>query len=218
MSDNNNNNNNNNASSQKSDEPLSSSTPASQQQQQQQQQKATFHDVWRTLYAHSMQLVDKNNNNKTTRDHEKAVLSVLNTIIKLVFGLDETKKSFVVSYGHGGLHLIVSLLTTTTTTTEDYDLVLAGVKAIRCCVIRNAVGRSRCRSDGVLDWIETVLSNLVVVVSNQQDAPQPPLSTVVEETLTTLAAVCLGDDLNALQASHVVALSIVYGLSLSLFC
>jgi len=77
---------------------------------------------------------------------------------------------------------------------------MAALKAIKTCVIRNPAGRSRCRSAGILTFINSVLE-LSTCSKEEQDGDGVTNAILAEEAFTTLAASCLGDDLNALEAS-----------------
>jgi tetratricopeptide (TPR) repeat protein len=124
--------------------------------------------------------------------------SILESLTTLMSGLDEPKKSVAVSYG--ALVLAVEAIRkldrnlddTGRTRTCDSMNVIVGLKAVKSCVVRNPKGRAKCRQEGVFGVLSSILFNAHAVDTDMQ---------ILEETYTTLAAVCLGDDLNALQAA-----------------
>ena len=71
------------------------------------------------------------------------------------------------------------------------------LKAIRSCVVRNPSGRARCREAKVLQCLEEMLTGGVAGFSEDRKSAL----LLVEDIITTIAAVCLGDDINALQAA-----------------
>jgi len=136
----------------------------------------------------------------------------MESIIKLTFGLDGDKKAQVVAHGDGALELIVGLARSTgvlssspsTPSTDagtatddekrrqhDVSVVFASVRAIKSCVVRNPAGRWRCRSAGVFGLMGDALDRFMV--AGNED--------LVDEVFTAMAAMCLGNDLNALQGS-----------------
>ncbi len=129
------------------------------------------------------------------------IVVTLETIMKLIFGLDGEKKSKVVLYGGGALELIVALvrrsnaLNKNSDDTEAQKIILSALKAIKTCVLRNPAGRSRCRSSGALDMVFQVLETHMIAGGNVG---------LIDETFTTLAAMCLGNDLNALQVRYLI--------------
>ena len=156
-----------------------SSNENEQQQQQQQQQQQ------------SKQLQQK-------------ILITLNTITKLTFGLDGTKKSQMVLHGAGVLELIIALVKRANTDTKkkaanDNNGLLKQIQsgalnAIKTYVLCNPAGRSRCQLAGVLSFLSNVLNS-------KNESTTGSKTGLAEEAYTTLLALCLGDDLNALQAS-----------------
>ena len=70
------------------------------------------------------------------------------------------------------------------------------MKAIKSCVVRNPSGRCRCRSSGVFGLLGDMLNQQLLIEKEETNEKNAVL---LEEIFTTLAAVCLGDDLNALQ-------------------
>ena len=128
----------------------------------------------------------------------------LTSMTQILFGLDPNQKSKVVTHGSGALELIVKLMNISQVLEQKgasqqqqpspevcKSIILSSLKAIKTCVVRNPVGRSRCRSANVLPLLQTILVRYL----------HPGEEAMVEEALTTLAATCLGDDLNALQVS-----------------
>lgn len=133
---------------------------------------------------------------------DQRIMITLETITKLIFGSDGEKKSRVVLYAGGALELIVALVKRSgvldVKKINDYGndkadmskkIILSALKSIKTCVLRNPAGRARCRSSGALGMISKVFKLFMM----EQHA------IIVEEAFTTLAAMCLGDDLNALE-------------------
>mmetsp|Transcript_6790 Transcript_6790/g.9744 ORF Transcript_6790/g.9744 Transcript_6790/m.9744 type:complete len:375 (+) Transcript_6790:78-1202(+) len=138
------------------------------------------------------------------KKRDQRILITLETITKLIFGSDGKKKARVVLYAGGALELIVALVKRSgVLNVKNIDnngsdqaemskkIILSALKSIKTCVLRNPAGRARCRSSGALGMI----SNVFELCMMEQHA------TIVEEAFTTLAAMSLGDDLNALEAS-----------------
>jgi hypothetical protein len=131
----------------------------------------------------------------------KRIIITLDVVTKMIFGQDQANKAQLVLYGGGALELLVDLvrrsevLDTTSCKSllddQERTLLLTAVKGIKICVLRNAPGRARVRISGALD----TLSGSVNLCFQQQQND----ALLMEEILTTCAAVCLGDDLNALQ-------------------
>jgi hypothetical protein len=131
----------------------------------------------------------------------KRIIITLDVVTKLIFGQDQANKAQLVLYGGGALELMVDLvrrsevLDTTRSTSllddQERTLLLTAVKGIKICVLRNAPGRARVRISGALN---TLLNSVNLCFQQQQND-----ALLMEEILTTCAAVCLGDDLNALQ-------------------
>jgi hypothetical protein len=139
--------------------------------------------------------------NKQQQQHQKKIIITINTIAKLIFGLDKKQKTRVVLHGEGALELIMALVNQ-----SDHDqatlVQTSALKAIKTCVLRNPAGRSRCRSAGVLTYINAVLQQSLNLDDNgNTNANASTDVTLAEEAFTTLAALSLGDDLNALEAS-----------------
>ena len=136
------------------------------------------------------------------KKRDQRILITLETITKLIFGSDGKKKARVVLYADGALELIVALVKRSgVLNVKNIDnngsdqaemskkIILSALKSIKTCVLRNPAGRARCRSSGALGMI----SNVFELCMMEQHA------TIVEEAFTTLAAMSLGDDLNALE-------------------
>jgi len=155
-------------------------------------------ELYTKFYSQAYRLATSPEANETNDDiqkHNQRILTTLATITKFVFGLDVTKKSSVVLHAAGALELIIALVQSSNTIGDDAmskTIKMGALKAIKTCVVRNPAGRSRCRSAGVLTFINDVFDTMMLDDTN---------AVLVEEAFTTLAAVCLGDDLNALQAS-----------------
>lgn len=130
----------------------------------------------------------------------KRINITLDVVNKLIFGQDQENKAQLVLYGGGALELLVDLVrrsevldSTSLLDDQERTLLLTAVKGIKICVLRNAPGRARVRISGALD---TLLDSVNLCLQHQQND-----ALLMEEILTTCAAVCLGDDLNALQVS-----------------
>jgi hypothetical protein len=147
-----------------------------------------FEKLWCSFTDHAIKVanepIDSNN-------YHQKVVGILDTLQKLIFGVDEGRKAIAVR--NGALELIIQL---SNTLSQSGDVAMGALKATKCCVVKNPIGRSYCRSAGTMKWLKETLQPLV----KTQDVLKVKL---VEECLTTLAAICLGDDLNALQVrSH----------------
>ena len=151
-----------------------------------------FKILWNTFRDKAIKVADEPND--TNVYHDK-VISLLDTLQKLIFGLDEGRKTIAVK--NGALELIVKL---SDTLPSSDRVVMSALKATKSCVIKNPTGRQYCRSAGTLKWMKTTLQTSVA----QRDVSKAAL---VEENITTLAAICLGDDLNALQVSSNAGIS-----------
>jgi len=164
---------------------------------------ASRFEMFVKFYSQAYALATSNTEANTIKDEDKEdhqrILITLDTISKLVFGLDEKNKSKFVLHGAGALELVIALVRKSEAKAENSEdecesqttIQIAALKAIKTCVLRNSAGRSRCRSAGVLLWLTQVL----------ETALKHNNALLAEEAFTTLAATCLGDDLNALQAS-----------------
>lgn len=141
------------------------------------------------------------------KTHNQKVLIMLDTLTKLIFGLDEKKKAQVVSHGGGTLELVMTLFKSASITETDSEtdkiemskIQMSALKVIKTCAIRNPAGRRRARTAGVFDFIKDVLDTTVV----KSELDSNSTVSLAEEAFTTLAALCLGDDLNALDASTI---------------
>lgn len=156
------------------------------------------------LYQKACVLAAARNQSETSSgDLIPEITMTMEILTKLVFGQDQDNKAKLVLYGGGALELIVGLVersqiilnaTQDTKINEDQrKLLMAAIKAIKICVLRNPPGRARARISGasetLLDIIKLTLSCI------HKDA------VLMDEALTAYAAVCLGDDLNALQVN-----------------
>ena len=173
-----------------------------------------FSHQWTLLQEGAREVIAESPNNPAH------VQLILNRLTALLFGLDESLKQKATN----SLDLIIQLVhssigtctpTTITTVTdknssnantntntsstitndphpESKPISLAALKAIKSCVIRNPVGRNACRAAGVFEFLQSTL----------QHHSQDPI--LLEEAMTTLAAMCLSNDLNALQVSSVI--------------
>lgn len=114
-------------------------------------------------------------------------LKWLETIHKLLFGQVEDKKAYATRYEMGVLELILKVRNKCGSQ-PDEDVLLATLKALKSCVVKNPAGRFRCRRAQVMAFLESVLKEC----SSQK---------LAEEALTILAAICMNDGLNSWQAS-----------------
>jgi len=146
--------------------------------------KETFNNLWIEFYnkASSFTAVEK-----SSVQNKKQILNVLDTFQKMIFGVDENSKRFAVNHGNGGLELILNL----TRNRIDADLMVAALKALKCCVIGNRAGKMRCRHAGVFEYITLVL----------KEGCKDENELIAEEAVTTFAAMCMGETLNAVQGS-----------------
>ena len=172
---------------------------------------AGFAKLWKSLYDPALALSNVKltpNDDTDTSLHSQRVVAILQAMCKLNFGVDEGKKSIAIVYGEGCLELTLKLVSTARVgypsfvgDETDSDAVgmsqqqheavwRSGLKMVKCSVIRCRVGRARCRTAGVFGFIKRLL---------QMHLDQDNAASLVEECMTTLAAICLGDDLNALQ-------------------
>jgi hypothetical protein len=171
---------------------------------------ADFEHHWKRLHNKACEVIASPTDDTVNR--------MLGSLTALLFGLDESLKQKAT----GALHLIIQLVTslnnsnnnnnthdddgdkkasqdTTDDRILDHDVVpvpvrsesitMAALKAIKSCVIRNPIGRNQCRAAGVFGFIQQTL------IQYSQHI------VVVEEAMTTLAAMSLSNDLNALQVS-----------------
>mmetsp|Transcript_39079 Transcript_39079/g.79685 ORF Transcript_39079/g.79685 Transcript_39079/m.79685 type:complete len:365 (-) Transcript_39079:130-1224(-) len=168
----------------------------------------TFSQLWSALYAEALKVAEIGKASPTSSSdpkHKQKVVVVLEKVCNTVFGLGTENKAAIISHGDGTLELIVSLVSSTDALSDkkaatgdkqtgsegqlDNKILVMAMKAVRTCVVRNPVGRLRSRSAGVF----LLLKDTLVGFSDDVH--------LVEESMTTLAAVCLGDDLNTLQGS-----------------
>jgi hypothetical protein len=142
--------------------------------------KDFIHD-WKLFREKALEVASQESVNK-----EEEVQSLLDRLTQLLFGLDESSKAKAT----GALELIVTMMKSLQVVVSD-SIVLSALKAIKSCVIRNSIGRRRCRSAGIFEWLKD--SDV-----SSADSANPVL---VEEAMTALAAMCLSDDLNSLQGA-----------------
>jgi len=170
---------------------------------------AGFAKLWKSLYDPSLALSNTLlSQDDSLAQHRQQVMHMLQAMSKIIFGVDEGKKSIAIVYGLGCLELCMKLVASaqvgylegeTNDTTilqfshEGEAVWRSGLKVVKCSVIKCKVGRARCRKARVFDFIKTLLEIFLEYDDNRHAA------SLVEECMTTLAAICLGDDLNALQ-------------------
>ena len=166
----------------------------------------------------------KSNQNDIQKVYQR-ILITLDTITKLLFGLSPTRKAQVVVHGGGAIELIVGLVRVSNVL-QSMDaiplakpIILSSLKAIKIAVLRNPAGRCRCRSADIFVYLSDILKALLNNNSSNKDAEDGML---IEHVFTTLAAICLGDDLNALQVRLLVlslinAMIIIFNVAKSSF-
>ncbi len=169
---------------------------------------AKFYDQACTLLSATEEKLlggdSKVENAEITKLHQRIMIA-LDTITKLTFGLGETKKAQVVVHGNGTIELIVGLVRSSQVlndvkmTSLSKPLILSSLKALKTCVLRNPAGRCRCRTAGVFSFLKDILNIIQGKSDTQKENAENKL--LVEQLYTTLAAICLGDDLNAFQVS-----------------
>jgi len=93
------------------------------------------------------------------------------------------------------------LLEDTTSTALAKPIVLSSLKAIKTSVLCNVEARCRYRSAGVFSYLKDILD--VILKGGEQEENDAEDKMLVEQVFTTLAAICLGDDLNALQVRKI---------------
>ena len=159
-----------------------------------------FSHQWTLLQEGAREVIAESPNNPAH------VQLMLNHLTALLFGLDESLKQKATNSLDLIIQLVQSSIGTITTVTdsnssnantnnphpESESISLAALKAIKSCVIRNPVGRNACRAAGVFEFLQSTLRHHF----------QDPI--LLEEAMTTLAAMCLSNDLNALQVSSVI--------------
>jgi hypothetical protein len=163
-----------------------------------------FEAHWKVLHRKALEVIASPTEDRVNR--------MLCGLTALLFGLDESVKQKAA----GALHLIIQLVNSLSNNSsknqhdnDDNDkhqastsdktdhvfvvpsesITMAALKAIKSCVIRNPIGRNQCRAAGVFGFIQKTLIQYAQQI------------VVVEEAMTTLAAMCLSNDLNALQVS-----------------
>eukprot|EP00557_Chaetoceros_sp_GSL56_P009169 CAMPEP_0176495152 /NCGR_PEP_ID=MMETSP0200_2-20121128/10496_1 /TAXON_ID=947934 /ORGANISM="Chaetoceros sp., Strain GSL56" /LENGTH=371 /DNA_ID=CAMNT_0017892995 /DNA_START=42 /DNA_END=1160 /DNA_ORIENTATION=- len=165
-------------------------------------------DLYNKIYTEALRIVAAPGTKDDDKLNQKITI-ILDTITKLIFGSDASMKAKLVLHGAGTLELIIELVQMPSVCKSD-DKTLKGIqmsalKAVKTCVLRNPAGRSRCRSAQVYKFLGKVLLD-DDDDDDDDDTTNSKLSTnalLTEEAFTTLAATCLGDDLNALEASTI---------------
>jgi hypothetical protein len=176
---------------------------ADPKQSAQAQAPPTSHlELYNNFYTQALRLVAAPGNDDNDEKLNQNIIVTLDTLTKLIFGSDASMKAKIVLHGAGALELIMELVQMPSVAKGDsktlQGIQLSALKAVKTCVLRNPAGRSRCRSAQVYKFLHKVLED---GASNSQSSPD--VSLLTEEALTTLAATCLGDDLNALEASFI---------------
>jgi len=83
--------------------------------------------------------------------------------------------------------------------TEQHErLIMCTLKAIKTCVIRNPSGRRMCNSTLAFDVLENIFCHYQKRIDSNGTDADVTAAIAVEEALTTLAAMCISDDLNSL--------------------
>lgn len=171
-----------------------------------------FAKLWKSLYDPAVALSSQQIELEgvALAQHQRDVVKVLQSMASVIFGADESKKTIAICYQDGCLQLCMNLVisaqvgyksesdgraaTTKTEQAENNEAVwTSALKVVKCSVIKCNVGRQKCRTAGVFDFIGALLQTYLTAPNKKMAA------LLVEECMTTLAAVCLGDDLNALQ-------------------
>lgn len=163
-------------------------------------QNSDFLKHYAPLYTKAQALVNDLAESNSTPSEEALVKNttsstqMITTFQRILFGLDEKLKSEAVVHGKGTLEIILALATSKYVDSKDEKLKVETLKAIKCCVVRCAAGRNRCRAAGVFPYLKTLL---------EKDYEN---ETITDQALTLLAAVSLNNDLNTLQVRliHVV--------------
>ncbi len=143
--------------------------------------------LWIKFSEQAWKFIDDKSELEDDKLSQKIIVT-LETVTRVLFGLDSEDKCWNISYGRGTLEMIVALYNKSKQHDKKVDL--CTLKAFKTCVIRNARGRSRCRSAGVFNILRSILELYIKKEKNPE---------IAEEGLTTLAAVCMGDDLNGLK-------------------
>lgn len=153
------------------------------------EKESDFVAIWGEFYDKAVASVTSYKDEPEDIQRQQA-LKLLNNFHRSIFALDQEKKSAAVNYGGGGLELILSIVSTINAR-NDEQVIIAVLKSLRSCVVNNPIGRSRCRRAGVFDYVGDIMEACL----------EGEKKKVTEEVLTTFAAMCLGDDLNALQGA-----------------
>jgi tetratricopeptide (TPR) repeat protein len=171
-----------------------------------------FCQLWKSLYEPATVLASHNVKEDDLKLellelHRENVVAILSGMTKIVFGVDEHKKAFCVWYGIGCLELTMKLIESCQLslpldpdsqvvqppqTEQEQDVWRSGLKMCKCLVVKSKMGRTKCREAGIFTFMAKTLHLFLHEEGN---------ASMVEEALTTLAAICLGDDMNALQAA-----------------
>jgi hypothetical protein len=152
-----------------------------------------FTSLWGQFYIQAQSSITSSSSNQETKGgtpdalERERVLKVLKNFQRLIFALDKDKKSIAVNYDKGGLELILYLIGDSTF--DDEEITVAALKCIKSCAVNNPPGKSRCRRAGVFSYFSCILE---ICCHGRREK-------ITEEALTTLAAICIGDDLNALM-------------------
>lgn len=162
-------------------------------------QSSEFESAWCDFYekvkswAVSSSQSDSSDSEYVVVEDEKTKevgLKWLENIHKLLFGQNEEQKAYATTYGMGVLELILKVYYRCESSNRtDEELLLATLKALKSCVLKNPTARRRCRRAQVMALLENVLKGC-----NSQK--------VIEEDFTLLAATCMNDDINSWQASE----------------
>ena len=162
-------------------------------------QSSEFESAWCDFYekvkswAVSSSQSDSSDSEYVVVEDEKTKevgLKWLENIHKLLFGQNEEQKAYATTYGMGVLELILKVYYRCESSNRtDEELLLATLKALKSCVLKNPTARRRCRRAQVMALLENVLKGC-----NSQK--------VIEEDFTLLAATCMNDDINSWQVSN----------------
>lgn len=135
--------------------------------------------------------------------HVSNIQSILQSLSNLLSSVDFHSKVYACQNGAlrivaRGCDALLLLMMLQKNKEEDASIIMkinsaliVGLKTLQTCVFKNSVARKLCRSEDVLG----LLKRIMTVARNNGNL------LVFQESCTTLAAVCLGNDLNALIAS-----------------
>jgi tetratricopeptide (TPR) repeat protein len=187
-----------------SSSPPSSSATASSPSESESILMLNFVTAWKSFYEKANGVVQSS---LPSHKNDTKLRSILESLTTLMSGVDEPKKAVAVS--HGVLVLAVAAMRKLNRNLDNDDTdtccdnsmnVIVGLKAVKACVVRNPTGRAKCRQEGVFEIISNILLS-APAVDTETDTDTDMQMQILEETYTTLGAVCLGDDLNALKAA-----------------